>query len=102
MRSSRTSAAAKPAGNVPAISGPGGPNADAFNLPLYRTGDRELGPLWTTEGGFGLRWYLGSDNEPEQWALQLTSDAMYTSFLDDLYLTNRTGGLAAMNLEAQW
>jgi Protein of unknown function (DUF3570) len=80
------------------ISGP----APGWNLPEYRTGDRELGPLWTTEGGFGLKWYLGSDAEPEQWALQLTSDAMYTSFLDDLFLTSRTAVLGALGLEGQF
>ena len=53
------------------VSGP----APGWNLPEYRTGDRELGPLWTTEGGFGIKWYLGSAAEPEQWALQLTGDA---------------------------
>ena len=80
------------------VSGP----APGWNLPEYRTGDRELGPLWTTEGGFGVKWYLGSDAEPEQWALQLTSDAMYTSFLDDLFLTSRTAVLAALGLEGQF
>ncbi|HEX3772552.1 MAG TPA: DUF3570 domain-containing protein [Polyangiaceae bacterium] len=73
--------------------------APAWNLPEFRTGDRELGPLWTIEGGFGLRWYVGSDAEPEKWALQWTGDAMYTSFLDDLYIANRTAMLGALGLE---
>jgi hypothetical protein len=80
------------------ISGPG----PGWNLPEYRTGDRELGPLWTIEGGFGIKWYLGSDAEPERWALQLTSDAMYTSFLDDLFLTSRTAVLGALGLQGQF
>jgi hypothetical protein len=80
------------------VSGPG----PGWNLPLYRTGDRELGPLWTTEGGFGLKWYLGSEADPEQWALQLTGDAMYTSFLDDLFLSSRTAILGALGLEGQF
>lgn len=84
------------------ISGPGGPNQDAWNLPLFRTGDRELGPLWTTEGGFGIKWYLGSDAEPRALQLGLTGDAMYTAFTNDLYLTNRTAYLGALTLEAQW
>ena len=77
-------------------------SATGWNLPEYRTGDRELGPLWTTEGGFGLRWYLGRDAQPEQWALQLTGDAMYTAFLDDLFLTRRIAELAALGLEGQF
>ncbi len=77
-------------------------SSSGWNLPEYRTGDRELGPLWTTEGGFGIKWYLGSDAQPEQWALQLTGDAMYTSFLDDLFLTSRTAVLGALGLEGQF
>ncbi|HEY5145705.1 MAG TPA: DUF3570 domain-containing protein [Polyangiaceae bacterium] len=73
--------------------------APAWNLPEYRTGDRELGPLWTAEGGLGIKWYLGRAADPSQWALQLTADEMYTAFLDDLYLSNRVAGLAALGLE---
>jgi len=73
-----------------------------WDLPEYRTGDRELGPLWTAEGGFGVRWYVGSDADPRSWQLGLTGDAMYTSFLDDLYLLSRTAALGALTLEAQW
>jgi hypothetical protein len=80
------------------VSGP----APGWNLPEFRTGDRELGPLWTIEGGFGLKWYVGSDAEPEDWALQLTGDTMYTSFLDDLFLTHRTAVLGALGLEGQF
>ncbi len=73
--------------------------APSWNLPAYRTGDRELGPLWTTEGGFGIKWYLGGAADPGQWAVQLTADGMYTAFLDDLYLTHRLAGLAALGFE---
>jgi hypothetical protein len=73
-----------------------------WDLPLYRTGDRELGPLWTAEGGAGFRWYLGSDQDPRTWQLGFSADAMYTSFLDDLYLLSRTGLLGSLTLEAEW
>jgi hypothetical protein len=76
--------------------------APGWNLPEYRTGDRELGPLWTVEGGLGAKLYLGPASAPEQWALQLTGDAMYTSFLDDLYLTSRTAILGALGMEGQF
>jgi hypothetical protein len=84
------------------ISGPGESNGDAWNLPLYRTGDRELGPLWTLEGGGGIKWYLGGDADPRAVQLGFTADWMTTSYLDDLYLTNRTGYLGALTLEVQW
>ncbi len=84
------------------ISGPGGANGDGFNLPLYRTGDRELGPLWTTEGGGGIRWYLGADADPRSWTLGLSVDAMYSAYTDDLYITSRTGYLGALTLGVDW
>jgi hypothetical protein len=76
-------------------------SATGWNLPEYRTGDRELGPLWTFGGGLGLRMYLGNDANPQRWTLQLTWDGMYTSFLDDLYVTERTATLGALTFEGQ-
>ena len=73
--------------------------APAWNLPEFRTGDRELGPLWTAEGGFGVKWYIGGAADPEQWALQLSGDEMYTAFQNDLYLSHRVASLAALSLE---
>ena len=74
------------------VSGPG------WDLPLYRTGDRELGPLWTATGGVGISFYLGSGADPKRWALELMGDAMYTSFLDNLYILDRTAVLTALGL----
>ncbi len=84
------------------VSANPGANGDGWNLPLYRTGDRELGPLWTTEGGGGIKWYLGSDTDPRSWQLGFTADAMYTAYTNDIYLTSRTGYLGACTLEAEW
>jgi hypothetical protein len=74
-------------------------SGSGWDLPEYRTGDRELGPLFTAQGGFGVKWYLGTQAEPEKWALQLTGDGMYTAFLDDLYVTKRTALLGALSFE---
>jgi hypothetical protein len=73
-----------------------------WDLPEYRTGDRELGPLWTATGGLGFKWYLGSGASPESWAVQLTADEMYTSFLDDLYLTSRIATVGAVGVEGSF
>ncbi len=67
-----------------------------WDLPLYRTGDRELGPLWTATGGLGFNAYLGSAADPQRWALELTADGMYTSFLDTLYVVDRKAVLGAL------
>jgi hypothetical protein len=79
------------------VSGPG----PGWDLPEYRTGDRELGPLWTADGGGGLRFYLGSKVEPRSWSLTVQGDVMYTSYLFDLYLTSRLAGLASLSLETE-
>ncbi len=84
------------------VSGNSNGNPDTWSVPGYRTGDRELGPLWTTQGGLGFRWYLGSDAEPQRWQLGFSGDVMYTAFTDDLYLTGRTAFFGALTLETVW
>jgi hypothetical protein len=80
------------------------PNGDpsTWDLPLYRTGDRELGPLWTMDGGAGFKWYVGGAADPRSWQLGVAGDVMYTSFLDDLFLLHRTAFLGAVTLEVEW
>jgi hypothetical protein len=73
-----------------------------WDLPLYRTGDRELGPLFTVGGGFGAKVYLGPRADVQRFAVQLTADAMYTSFLDDLYVTGRLAGIGALGMEGSF
>jgi hypothetical protein len=70
-----------------------------FNLPQYRTGDRELSPLFTVMGGAGARFYLGSEAHPENWSVQLSGDVMYTSFQDTLLVTSRVALLGAIGFE---
>jgi hypothetical protein len=77
------------------VSGPG------WDLPEYRTGDRELGSLWTFTAGGGIKWYLGTKAEPTSWAVSLQGDAMYTSYADALYLTDRTAFLGAFIFEGE-
>jgi hypothetical protein len=74
---------------------------NGWSLPEYRTGDRELGPLRTYTGGFGVQWFIGSDADPSAWSLSLQTDTMYTQFLDDLYLTGRTGAIGSLTLEGE-
>ncbi len=69
------------------------------DLPKLRTGDRELGSLWTGTGGGLIEWHFGKLPEPRAWTLGLHADAMWTSFLDDLYISNRLGVLTALTLE---
>ncbi|MEO7109836.1 MAG: DUF3570 domain-containing protein, partial [Polyangiaceae bacterium] len=70
-----------------------------WDLPEYRTGDRELGPLWTFTGGGGVKAFLGADEDPKRFAIGLQMDGGYTAYTNDLYLTNRTMFLTSLNFE---
>ena len=76
-------------------------SATGWNLPEFRTGDRELGPLHTFTFGGGIKWFLGSNADPQTFAISLTGDGMWTSYHDDLYLTSRTAILGALMVEGE-
>ena len=76
-------------------------DAPGWDLPVFRTGDRELGPLWTVTGGGGIYFYVGSAADPQKARLSVQVDGMYTSFLNDLYLTSRSGVISSLNLEVE-
>lgn len=75
--------------------------AGAWSIPEYRTGDRELGPLVTFTGGGTLGLRLGPSSDPGAVRLKLQVDGMTTSFLDDLYVTDRSGAIGALILEVE-
>ncbi len=76
-------------------------DAPGWDLPTFRTGDREMGPLWTTTAGGGMYFYLGSAAEPQKSRLTIQLDGIYTSFLDDLYLTSRSGAIGSISFEVE-
>lgn len=67
-----------------------------LNIPLLRTGDRELGPMITGTGGGGLRVDFG---ENDAIGVILTADAIYSRFLDHLFIRDRIAGFGALTLE---
>ncbi|MEO8874316.1 MAG: DUF3570 domain-containing protein [Polyangiaceae bacterium] len=72
-----------------------------WDLPEYRTGDRELGPLWTFTGGGGAKVFLGNDAEPKKYAIGVSADAGYTAYTNDLYLSSRTMFLTSLMFEGE-
>lgn len=63
--------------------------------PQLRAGDRELGPMLSATGGGGIR--IGGDHI----GVSISADAIYTHFLDHLYITDRVAGFGAVALDAE-
>jgi hypothetical protein len=72
------------------------------DLPVLRTGDRELGSLFSLSGGGSIRWGLASLPDPMATTLGFSADLTSTSFADALYVTNRIAALGALSFEARF
>lgn len=72
------------------------PTPQGFALPIYRTGDRELGPLFGITAGGGVRYQLS-----EMFAASVQVEGVYTQFLDHLYIFDRFGLFTATTLEME-
>ena len=75
------------------------PTAQGFQLPKYRAGDRELGPLVGLTGGGGARLAMG---EQKNVALTLAGSVIYTRFLSTLYILQRIGFLGTLGAEVDF
>jgi len=75
---------------------------DGVEVPALRTGDRELGPLWSGTFGGGLRWLIGRDTRPDAWSLLLQSEVSTTSFRDTLFIQNRQAFFNSLEVEAKF
>jgi hypothetical protein len=73
--------------------------AEGLQIPALRTGDRELGPLYSLTGGGGARYDFGED---KSYALQLTADVVYSQFLDHLFVLQRLAYFGALGLEVEF
>ena len=73
-----------------------GPN----DIPVYRTGDRELGGLVSFGSGLGGRWAIGPSAEQDKWVLTATADGTYTSFADAIFVRERFALLGVLGVEA--
>ena len=69
-------------------------SAEAYDLPVFRSSDRELGPLLAGTAGMGTRIGLS-----EAFAISVQAEAVYTRFLDHLFMTDRVGLFTATSLE---
>jgi hypothetical protein len=69
------------------------------DIPEYRTGDRELGPLSNFGAGGGIRFALGHTGAKEDFVLQFTGDGTWTTFTNALYVKNRFSALVTSSVE---
>lgn len=72
------------------------PTSGGFSLPTYRTGDRELGPLFGVTAGGGVRYQL-----TEVFAATVQVEGIYTQFLDHIYVFDRLGLFTATTIEME-
>lgn len=70
--------------------------ATGLQVPKYRTGDRELGPLFAVTGGLGARLSFG---ESKNWGIAANGDFIYTQFSNTLYILQRFGYFGSLSLE---
>ncbi len=52
-------------------------------------------------GGAGTKLFLGSSAHPHFFAIAFEADAVYTSYLDDLFISSRTGVLGSVTLQLE-
>ena len=71
-------------------------------LPTFRTTDRELAPLRSFTGGLGARLALSPPEATTQFGITVTGDAMYTQYLQSLFVTARTALYGAIDLDAEF
>jgi len=76
------------------------PTSGGWQIPTLRTGDREIGPLRGLTGGAGIQVRVGPESSPADVTLSLSGQGVWTSYLDDLYISNRASGLGVFALEA--
>ena len=73
--------------------------SSGLEVPFYRTGDRELGPMFALTLGAGGRLAFGAE---KSWGLSATFDFVYTRFLDHLYILQRFGYFGATTLDVEF
>jgi hypothetical protein len=69
-------------------------------VPVFRTTDRELGPLWSVTGGASAWWKLSPEGDGVGWTLYASGDALYSQYKDSIYVSSRLAGYGTIGIEA--
>lgn len=88
------------------------PNRDALEcdgqangtvvVPTYRTGDRELAPLFTLTAGGGARLALGNQEGEVRYGITVVGDVMYSRFLNSLFVRQRTALYGSVGFDVEF
>ncbi|MDB5217907.1 MAG: hypothetical protein JWO86_5834 [Myxococcaceae bacterium] len=70
-------------------------------LPVLRTTDRELGPMWSVTGGGSLWWRLTDEHASHGWTIYFSGDALWSHYTNALYVTERLAGYSTIGLETE-
>jgi hypothetical protein len=71
------------------------PTAQGLAAPLWRVGDRELGPMIAATLGGGIRFFS------DRVGVTIAADAIYTRFLDQIFIQQRLAGFGAVTFDVE-
>jgi hypothetical protein len=71
------------------------PTAQGLAAPLWRVGDRELGPMIAATLGGGVRFFS------DRVGVTIAADAIYTRFLDQIFIQQRLAGFGAVTFDVE-
>jgi hypothetical protein len=73
----------------------------ATSIPFYRTGDRELSPMFQVTAGGGARISLTGDNASTKYAVVLSGDVMVGYYIRSLFIRSRTAVYGTIGFEVE-
>jgi len=79
----------------------GSVNTGSVSVPEFRSGDRELGPLWSATAGPGVRFDVGGA-DPRSLSMTLEIEGSYTNFEDALYIDHRWSGFGVAGFSVRF
>jgi hypothetical protein len=77
-------------------------DATPVQIPQYRSGKRELSPMFAITGGGGARIALTSEKATVQYAVVVSGDVMYDRYLASLYILSRTAVYGNVGFDAEF
>ena len=71
-------------------------------VPRYRTGDRELSPMYSLTLGGGTRIALNTERASIHYAVVVSGEMMYSNYFDSLYIVSRTAWYGTVGMDVEF